>query len=269
MADALGRLNQSTAGSTNNSDPDLDSVSFLRQDSIQSDQTYAGAGRQSFTFCAVLSGLLVGLLINVSDTHYGLRIGAGSQMSMVSGLLGYAASKLFSRYTAKQFTSAENVLLVSVATATGCMLLTAGLIAAISALEYIIGPDENGPLHIGFGSLVLWSTGLCFFGIIFTALLREHFIEQERLPWPGPSATSHVINTLHRTKPKRQPDYAIEQNVDCRTARSQDDHVRDGEIEWKTGMNSLLQGTIASGMLVRSIYVYLLSEIFDFQLVMI
>lgn len=44
---------------------------------------------------------------------------------MVSGLLGYVDFKLFSKYTPTQFSRAENVLLISVATATGFMPLTA------------------------------------------------------------------------------------------------------------------------------------------------
>lgn len=152
---------------------------------------------RSFTLRALISGLFIGVLVNLSNTYYGLRIGAGSQMSMVSGLLGYIGFKLFSSYTAIRFTAAENVLIISVATATGCMPVTTGFVGMIPALEYLIGPDENGPLRIDWESLVLWSMGLCFFGLIFASLLRDHFIVREKLPWPGPKATAHLINTLH------------------------------------------------------------------------
>ena len=105
---------------------------------------------------AVLSGLLIGLLINVSNIYYGLRVGTGSKMFMVSALLGYAGFKLCSGHTVKQIAAyiCGKLLLVSVTTATVCMPLTAGVIAAIPAREYIMGPDENGSLHISFGSLV-------------------------------------------------------------------------------------------------------------------
>jgi uncharacterized oligopeptide transporter (OPT) family protein len=204
--------------------------------------------------------LLIGLLINVSNTYYGLRVGAGSQMSMVSGLLGYAGFKLFSRYTTIQLAPAENVLLISVATATGCMPLTAGLIGVIPALEFLISPEENGPLREDFGSLILWSIGLCFFGIIFAALLREHFIEREQLPWPGASATAHLINTLHHTSPKLQTasrnilfwrqESTVEEHSGSRGAEPQFVLMQGDEIEWKAGMNSLLRGAIASGIMV-------------------
>jgi uncharacterized oligopeptide transporter (OPT) family protein len=146
---------------------------------------------------AVVCGLLIGGLVNLSNTYYGLRIGAGSQMSMASGLLGFSALKLLSKHTTGHFTAAENVLVISVATSTGCMPVTAGFVGIIPALEYPITPEENGPLQIAWGSLVVWSLALAFFGLIFASLLRNHFIVRERLPWPGAKATAHLINTLH------------------------------------------------------------------------
>ena len=89
---------------------------------------------RSFTLRALISGLFIGVLVNLSNTYYGLRIGAGSQMSMVSGLLGYIGFKLFSGYTAIRFTAAENVLIISVATATGCMPVTTRFVGIIPAL---------------------------------------------------------------------------------------------------------------------------------------
>lgn len=157
---------------------------------------------RSFTYRAIIAGLLLGLLINISNTYYGLRLGAGSQMSMVSGLLGFAGFKSISRLLAVQLTPEDNVLLISVATSTGLMTFTSGLIGVIPAPEYLISPNGNGPVRRDYGSLVLWSVGLCFFGIIFTALLRGHFIERERLPWPGLRATAHLIRTLHHIPPK-------------------------------------------------------------------
>ncbi|KAF2240748.1 OPT superfamily oligopeptide transporter [Trematosphaeria pertusa] len=210
---------------------------------------------RSFTLRAIMSGLLIGLLINVSNTYYGLRVGSGSGMSMVSALMGFTGFRLFSRYTTTRFGAAENVLLVSVATATGCMPFTAGLIGAIPALEFLIGPDENGPLREGFGSLLVWTVGLCFFGIVFAAMLRGHFIERERLPWPGASATAHLINTLHHSAPKSQS--ASRNGLSSRResligepplACVQGDEISD-EIEWKSAMNSLLRGAIVSGII--------------------
>lgn len=61
------------------------------------------------------------------------------------------------------------------------MPVIAGFVGIISALEYLIGPGENGPLHIDWEKLVLQSIRLCFFGLMFAFLLREQFVVREKL----------------------------------------------------------------------------------------
>lgn len=169
---------------------------------------------------------------------------------------------MFSSYTAIRFTAAENVLIISVATATGCMPVTTGFVGIIPALEYLIGPEENGPLRIDWESLVLWSMGLCFFGLIFASLLREHFIVREKLPWPGPKATAHLINTLHHMPHKSLTIFggilssdpveeATGEEYNGSTVEEQQPLIAQGnDIEWKLGMNRLLQGATVSAIIV-------------------
>jgi uncharacterized oligopeptide transporter (OPT) family protein len=213
---------------------------------------------RNITFRALIAGLLIGVLVNLSNTYYGLRIGVGSQMSMVSGLLGFISFKVLSKYTASRFTAAENVLIISVATAAGCMPVTAGFVGIIPALEHLIGPEENGPLHITWESLLLWSMGLCFFGLIFASLLREHFIMQEKLPWPGPKATAHLIKTLHHMPEKSSAtsggilsssslENAAGEEYSADTFEEQPLLAQGRGIKWEVGMNRLLQGATVSG----------------------
>ena len=236
------------------------SGSEVEQSIVQASEINDDMKGRSFTLRALIAGLLIGVLINLSNTYYGLRIGAGSSMSMVSGLLGYVGFNLFSKHTTVRFTPAENVLIVSVATATGLMPLTAGFIGIIPALEYLISPDENGPLRVDFGNLVIWSIGLCFFGIVFASLFREHFVEREKLPWPGATATAQIINTLHR-RPQKPPTASPDilpsglgsnrENYSSFNGEEQQGLlVRGNEIDWKAGLDSLLRGTIASAIIV-------------------
>ncbi|KAI9674243.1 MAG: hypothetical protein M1829_003790 [Trizodia sp. TS-e1964] len=122
------------------------------------------------TLCTVITGLLVGIL---SNTYYGLRIRANEGMSMVSGMLGSAIFKLLSPLTRTSFTRSENMLLITLATAAGCMPKTAGFVGRIPALEFLNGPGENGPIHIQFDNTVLWSLGLVFFDVMFASLFRK------------------------------------------------------------------------------------------------
>ena len=229
-------------------------------------ENYSAMDNRSFTFRALFSGLLIGVLVNLSNTYYGLRIGAGSQMSMVSGLLGFMTLKLISIYTARASSAAENVLIISMATATGRMSVTAGIVGIIPALEYLIGPEENGPLHIDWGSLLLWSMVLCVFGLIFASLLREYFVfvVREKLPWPGAKATAHLIKTLNHIPPKLPT--ATEDTSDSLSSglaeAAAGDYDRSAmeeqqpllgcrnDTKWKVGMKRLLQGGTVSGIFV-------------------
>lgn len=52
----------------------------------------------SFTLRAVLAGLVIGVLVNLSNMYYGLQTGNSNQMSMVSALLGYIGFKVISKH---------------------------------------------------------------------------------------------------------------------------------------------------------------------------
>lgn len=200
--------------------------------------------RQVLTTRAVVSGLVIGVLVNVSNTYYGLRVGAASQMSMISALLGYIGFRMIPRIS--HLTPEENVLLVSVATATGCMPITAGLIQTIPALEFILEPNEKGPIQRTVGDLMIWSIGLSFFGIVFASLLRKQFVEREtNLPWPGATATALLIRTLHSEKPiSPEESRSSDEPETSHAERERNDRL------WKNQLRCLLRGGIVSGIIV-------------------
>ncbi|KAK0645770.1 OPT oligopeptide transporter protein-domain-containing protein [Cercophora newfieldiana] len=227
---------------------------------------------RKFTLRAVGAGLCTGLLVNISNTYYGLRIGVASQMSMVSTLLGFIGFKVFSRYLAAPLTPSENVLLLSVSTAVGSMPVTAGFVGIIPALEYLIkAEEEGGPLRLPLDRLVLWSAGLCFFGLIFAALFHEQFIIGEKLPWPGARATAHLIRTLHRQpldfEHEREPPLPAEPTTTGEPQAGQEDtEAFIGErgpllgnnpatgVRWEPALQSLLRGAIASWVIGVAMY---------------
>lgn len=38
-------------------------------------------------------------------------------------------------------------------------------------MEYLLKPDEQGPIHLSMGKLIIWSLGLCYFGVVFAVPL--------------------------------------------------------------------------------------------------
>jgi uncharacterized oligopeptide transporter (OPT) family protein len=150
-----------------------------------------------FSARAVLAGMLIGVLINISNTYYGLISGSSQQMPIVSALLGYLGFRFLSRFGVEKLSRAENVLIASTATATGCMPVTAGFAELIPALEYILEPADMGPVNLSWQSSIVWSLGVAFFGIIFASLLRSSLVMPKDMPWPGATASSNVIKSLH------------------------------------------------------------------------
>ena len=157
---------------------------------------HAGEG-QNFTVRGVLVGLAIGVIICFSNTYFGLQTGWVSGMAMPSALIGFAFFKTIARHINYPFTPVENVLVQTVAGAVGTMPLGCGFVGVMPALEYMLMPEENGPLVLGTWKLIIWSVGICFFGVFFAVPLRREVIIREKLKFPSGTATALMIGVLH------------------------------------------------------------------------
>lgn len=163
---------------------------------------------RSFTPRSLLVGLIIGALITFSNTYFGLQTGWISTMAMPSALIGFSVFKVFSKYLSYPFTPIENVLIQTVAGAVGTMPLGCGFVGVIPALEFLIkrgkdgpsgdgGAGEGGPLKMSFGKLILWSLGVCLFGVVFAVPLRKEVIIREKLRFPSGTASALMLRVLH------------------------------------------------------------------------
>lgn len=152
---------------------------------------------QNFTLRGVLVGLAIGVVICFSNTYFGLQTGWVSGMTMPAALIGFAFFKNIAKHIELPFTPVENVLVQTVAGAVGTMPLGCGFVGVLPALNYLLGPEENGPLRLPAGKLILWSLGICFFGVVFAVPLRKEVIIREKLKFPSGTATALIISVLH------------------------------------------------------------------------
>ncbi|KAL8952616.1 MAG: hypothetical protein Q9222_001490 [Ikaeria aurantiellina] len=152
---------------------------------------------QNFTLRSTLIGLAIGVIICFSNTYFGLQTGWVSGMTMPAALIGFAFFKTISKHLDFPFTPVENVLVQTVAGAVGTMPLGCGFVGVMPALNFLLKPEENGPLHLPAGKLILWSLGICFFGVVFAVPLRKEVIIREKLKFPSGTATALVISVLH------------------------------------------------------------------------
>ncbi|KAL4795378.1 OPT oligopeptide transporter protein-domain-containing protein [Aspergillus venezuelensis] len=227
---------------------------------------------RSFTLRSLLVGLVIGALITFSNTYFGLQTGWISTMAMPSALIGFSVFRVFSKYLSYPFTPIENVLIQTVAGAVGTMPLGCGFVGVIPALEFLIrdgddGPSgdggigEGGPLKMNFWKLVLWSLGVCLFGVVFAVPLRKEVIIREKLKFPSGTASALMLRVLHGSgnneKAKRAGDQRDEEDAEPLLSRESIErepvpqHTRDTENvkqDWRSKMRLLVGAFALSGI---------------------
>lgn len=184
---------------------------------------------QNFTFRGVLVGLVIGVIICFSNTYFGLQTGWVSGMAMPAALIGFGFFKTVSRCISYPFTPVENVLVQTVAGALGTMPLGCGFVGVLPALEFLLKSEENGPFVLSTWKLIVWSVGICFFGVVFAVPLRREVIIREKLKFPSGTATALMIGVLHGNtdeKGKKNPSSGMEifrqRSLDIRRSSSMD-----------------------------------------------
>jgi uncharacterized oligopeptide transporter (OPT) family protein len=207
-------------------------------------------------------------------------------MAMPSALIGFSVFKVLTKYLSFPFTPIENVLIQTVAGAVGTMPLGCGFVGVIPALEFLLrdgedgplgdgGEGEGGPLRLGFGKLVVWSLGVCLFGVVFAVPLRKEVIVREKLRFPSGTASALMLRVLHGAgKDEKSPISAQRQSSDMDgETRAIDQHNGEEETgpllkytdtedqtedqkDWRSKMRLLIGAFVVSGVYVRPIFPY-------------
>ena len=246
---------------------DAPDTSLLQRDDAQKFLAEQAEHGQHFTIRGVIVGLGIGALIAMSNMWFGLQTGWVSGMGMASGLVGFIALSK-APCTDLPFTPVENVLITSVAQAVGTMPLGVGMVGIIPALNYLLTPEENGPLVLSTWKLTVFSVGICFFGVAFGWLLRREVIIREKLKFPSGTATALLIGVLHGEQNedgKKKPDHGLEifrqRSQDVRRSSSMDritaasgggsSGEEDHRDDWKGLIRTLIYAFITSAVYVK------------------
>ncbi|KAM3446064.1 hypothetical protein MY3296_010028 [Beauveria thailandica] len=152
---------------------------------------------QNFTIRAVAAGLAIGTVICAANVYFGLQTGWVSIMSMPASLMGFGIFRLLKSHIELPFSPVENVFVQSVACGMAIMPLGCGFVGVIPAIDYLLSPEERGSLNLSTWQLVIWSLGLCYFGVVFAVPLRKQVIIRERLRFPSGFSTAVLISVLH------------------------------------------------------------------------
>ncbi|KXH52879.1 hypothetical protein CSAL01_09804 [Colletotrichum salicis] len=119
-------------------------------------------------------------------------------MSLPSTILGFAFFKTIQDHLAFPFTPQEHATMVVIASSLGLMPFTIGSVGILPAMEFLTNESENGPFHLDWAQLCVWSIGVSILGVAVTLPLRKRFLVQEPLPFPFGTSSAAMIGSLHR-----------------------------------------------------------------------
>ncbi|HBN07869.1 MAG TPA: peptide transporter [Cyanobacteria bacterium UBA8530] len=166
-------------------------------DEIEKDwfeNVYAGENTRQLTFRAVLTGMLLGGIMSLSNLYIGLKIGWGLGVAITSCILAFAIFKslqtLFPKLLKEEFTILENNTMQSAASAAG-YITSAGLTASIPALMMITGKTLNGI------ELAVWIGAISILGCFMAIPMKRQMINVEQLRFPSGTAAAETLKSMH------------------------------------------------------------------------
>jgi len=142
----------------------------------------------------ILTGVCGGAVLAGTNVYLGLKVGFGTNMSIVAALAGFGfwgTARLATRRLSP-FSLLENNLNQTAASSAGTAG-AAGLVAAIPALTLLTG--QTLPWH----ALALWVLSVMLVGIVVAVPLRRRLIVRENLRFPAGVASAELLRELHRS----------------------------------------------------------------------
>lgn len=173
-------------------DPD---VKWLRE-------VYAGDNTPQLTVRAVISGMLLGGVMSLSNLYIALKTGWSFGVTITAGILAFVIFKLLGRVglVKTEFGMLENNAMQSVASAAGYMT-GGGTVAAIPGLMLLM--QSPIPAH----QIFVWITALAFLGVFMAIPMKRQMINQEQLRFPSGVAAAATLRSLH-------PDHSADATTD-------------------------------------------------------
>ncbi|HEX8706298.1 MAG TPA: OPT family oligopeptide transporter [Myxococcaceae bacterium] len=155
------------------------------------ENVYQGGVRQ-LTVRAIISGMLIGGVMCLSNLYVILKMGWSMGVTITSCILAYTVFGILRglRLVKDDFTPLENNAMGSVASAAGYMT-GGGNMIAVPAVLMLTGTMPSP------GWLVVWFTVVAALGVVAAIPIKRQLINIEALPFPTGTATAETINALH------------------------------------------------------------------------
>jgi uncharacterized oligopeptide transporter (OPT) family protein len=158
------------------------------------DNVYAGDDAVQLTPRAVISGMVIGGVMSISNLYVGLKTGWGLGVTITACIIAYAVFKFLEQivpaYRERPFSTLENYTMSSAASAAGYMS-SAGLVSAIPALYLTTGR------LLTWWEIGLWLAALSMLGVFMAIPLKRQLINIDQLPFPSGIATAETLRSMH------------------------------------------------------------------------
>ncbi|WP_224247782.1 OPT family oligopeptide transporter [Hyalangium gracile] len=155
------------------------------------ENVYQGGVRQ-LTPRAVIAGMLIGMVMCLSNLYVILKTGWSMGVTLTACILAFSVFSLLRQVGVfrNDFSPLENNAMGSVASAAGYMT-GGGNMHAVPALLMLTGTLP------GTGWLVLWLTVVAILGVVAAIPIKRQLVNIEALPFPTGTATAETIQALH------------------------------------------------------------------------
>jgi len=155
---------------------------------------YQGDSVRQLSVRSVVTGMLIGGVMSISNLYVGLKTGWGLTVTVTSCIIAFALFKfleaIYPPWRKDHFTILENYTMSSAASAAGYMA-SAGLVSAIPALTLITGQQLKA------WELMAWLTAVSLLGVFMAIPLKRQLINIDQLPFPEGLATAQTLKSMH------------------------------------------------------------------------
>jgi putative OPT family oligopeptide transporter len=148
------------------------------------------AGLHEFSLRAVLCGLVVAVVMGASYPYIVLKLGFGPNVSVVAAFLGYLALGI----VFKNYNRWENNIVQTAGTAAAQTAFMCVLLAAFDMLS--ASPTVSFSLIVTPFQSFMWLTAAGLLGVLLAVPMRQHFVVDEKLPYPDGMAAGETLIVL-------------------------------------------------------------------------
>lgn len=158
------------------------------------EQVYQGDDARQLSVRSIVTGMLIGGVMSISNLYVGLQTGWGLGVTITSCIIAYAMFRALEAvvpaYRRDPFTMLENYTMSSAASAAGYMS-SAGLVSALPAL-YLAAHRT-----LLWWEIMAWLGAVSLLGVFMAIPLKRQLINIDQLPFPSGIATAETLRSMH------------------------------------------------------------------------